>query len=372
VSRTSGRYALYVAIACPITFFSAALFFIIRNIASPEFPTGLPLGDLQGLIAYTNRKASLLPNAILASELGGLSAGVSFALYIFQKYSVLKKEDRKINHEELGVTGARGMAAFYVFLCHFVLYSGFSPNVITNLFVSGNSGVDFFFVLSAYLLSKKILRGDYKSKVQYYARRIFRIWPTYYVALTLFFVLGFCKFEPLAYVFLSNYSLTTWVGLPVWTHMVEEAFYLILPLWILPFVESRWKLTVIGVLVFEVAFRMITIGTPIAAYYNWTIGARLFDYAIGTVLGIGLNFAGLKAFSNRYASLTIKIAIIASFLILGEITGWSDAWFTPIAYSIVYYLTLCFFSESLFFTNRVSVFLGRISYGWYLYGFAIT
>ena len=285
----------------------------------------------------------------------------------------VKSQSAWILKEERGITGARGLAALYVFLGHFFFYSGFSPNLITNVIVSGSSGVDFFFVLSAYLLTKKLSRGDYKSMAAYYARRVFRIWPTYFIAATAFVVSGLMPFQPLTYVFLVNYFPSTFLAYPIWTLLIEELFYLILPLWVLGFAKGRWKVALPVILAYEVVFRVLTqpyLSTT--SYYNWSFESRVFDYALGTVLGLGISLRALKAFSSKGMRKVLKLATILAFIFAGETTGWNDAWYTPILYSAIYYCALSFFADSPFFKNRVSYFLGKISYSWYLYGWGIT
>ncbi len=265
------------------------------------------------------------------------------------------------------------MAALYVFLGHFVFYSGFTPNLVTNVIVSGASGVDFFFVLSAYLLTKKMMRGDYKNKMVYYARRIFRIWPTYFVAVTAFAVLGLMPFNVLTYFFLVNYLPSTFLAYPTWTLLIEELFYLILPLWLLGFVKGRWKVAVPVILAFEMVFRIWAQPfSNVTSYYNWSFESRVFDYALGTALGLGVSVQKLKQLSSGRRTQLLKFGVVLAFLAAGEARGWSDGWYTPILYSAIYYCAISFFANSSFFTNQVTHFLGRISYSWYLYGWGIT
>ncbi|HEU4844219.1 MAG TPA: acyltransferase [Burkholderiaceae bacterium] len=105
----------------------------------------------------------------------------------------------------------------------------------------GWMGVDLFFVLSGYLIGNQILaplaRGEAFSLKTFFARRLLRTVPNYYVALALYLLLpsqlGGSQTAPL-WRFLS---FTQNIGLHFgetfshsWSLCVEEQFYVILPL----------------------------------------------------------------------------------------------------------------------------------------------
>jgi peptidoglycan/LPS O-acetylase OafA/YrhL len=121
--------------------------------------------------------------------------------------------------------------------------------------------LDFFFVLSAFLIGGLLLRarkaGAWPTFRRYYFRRALRTVPQYYVvlsALVLFRVLFSDKPYSLAHFmheafYLSNYPAVP-TGAPVlyvmpwsWTLSVEEHFYLVAPLLVagLTALSSRWR-----------------------------------------------------------------------------------------------------------------------------------
>src|SRR3954471_9655941 len=96
--------------------------------------------------------------------------------------------------------GLRFISFFLVFLYH--TYMTFFNNIrdaspdafdyIQRLFQHGNLGVNFFFVLSGFLITYLLIKEkEYTGKVHvpnFYVRRILRIWPLYYMCVFVGFV----------------------------------------------------------------------------------------------------------------------------------------------------------------------------------------
>jgi peptidoglycan/LPS O-acetylase OafA/YrhL len=110
----------------------------------------------------------------------------------------------------------------------------------------GFTGVDFFFVLSGFLITTLLLREETESgRISlgaFYRRRFFRIVPVYFLAVT---VIGFywvvlkgeqhyLSMLPYYYFFIANF-LHEPIGLlaPMWSLAVEEQYYLVWPLMLL-------------------------------------------------------------------------------------------------------------------------------------------
>ena len=88
--------------------------------------------------------------------------------------------------------GLRGIAIILVMLHHFTYYrptSGIDALIGSVLFFFW-TGVDLFFVLSGFLITGILLdtRGSERYFTTFYARRILRIFPLYYLVLFLAFV----------------------------------------------------------------------------------------------------------------------------------------------------------------------------------------
>ncbi len=153
--------------------------------------------------------------------------------------------------------GVRGFAVLMVVIFHINRVSGdnlwdWRSNPLTSAFsTSGGIGVTLFFVLSGFLLfmpfAKSLLFVAKRPLMRvYYMRRIFRIFPAYYVSL--YFLIIFDneqylrpdhRFNLLLFLtFFMDSSRSTFRLLngPYWTLATEWQFYMILPLLSLLFV----------------------------------------------------------------------------------------------------------------------------------------
>ena len=121
----------------------------------------------------------------------------------------------------------------------------FGPDT-TLILQRGFLGVDFFFVLSGFLITTLLLREEERegrfSLAGFYWRRILRILPVYFFvvsAVAAYYVLlkgeaRYAELVPYYYLFLSNFLTSDIPTLaPTWSLAVEEQYYLIWPLLLL-------------------------------------------------------------------------------------------------------------------------------------------
>jgi peptidoglycan/LPS O-acetylase OafA/YrhL len=176
----------------------------------------------------------------------------------------------------------------------------------------GFTGVDVFFVISGFLITQIIareLRGGRFSFLDFYARRIRRIFPALLIALAATFAIGWrtlfsSEFEQLGKhvaagaAFVSNLVLQREAGyfdygsdakplLHLWSLGVEEQFYLLWPLVLV----STWRLTgrldlaLIGIAATSFIASVIASWTnPAAAFYFPLF--RFWELACGGVLAL--------------------------------------------------------------------------------------
>jgi len=155
------------------------------------------------------------------------------------------------------IDGFRGLAALAVLLYHVTYGAGLAagPGWLSSVFMSGYVGVDFFFVISGFVLflPTVLAGGRFGNLGAYAVRRAARILPAYYVvlvaAVALQPLLSFSDtalpwngrtgaFSFLLHLSFLQHSLGLLRGYPegflvvgvVWTLTLEATFYLILPL----------------------------------------------------------------------------------------------------------------------------------------------
>lgn len=146
--------------------------------------------------------------------------------------------------------GLRGLAVLIVIASH-MAFVGLHPVPGMVLAGVGKSGVYLFFVLSAFLLTRILLRrepsgfADSRLWADYALRRVLRIWPLYLVVLLSAWGLTLGGFDNWYYQ-LDTGALLRHLALVegqrvLWSIPVEFKFYLWLPLLALALAWTRWR-----------------------------------------------------------------------------------------------------------------------------------
>ena len=151
----------------------------------------------------------------------------------------------------------RGIAIIAVMGFHF--HAVHTDNVLLQIIEYplknfGREGVNLFFTLSGFLVGGLLLRqyaetGHVDAR-RFIVRRMFRIWPAYYVLIVFHVLAGRHPWN--TFLFQNMTHLQNYLGTSItqtWSLAVEEHFYLVLPALLLLF--SRLRLgawTIIGVL----------------------------------------------------------------------------------------------------------------------------
>jgi peptidoglycan/LPS O-acetylase OafA/YrhL len=185
-----------------------------------------------------------------------------------------------------------------------VLISHFSPTL--GAYADwGTYGVNLFFVLSGFLITTILLRareriharvsGPAGELRRFYLRRIFRLWPVYFVVLAAAYAADIPPVRSsIAWhvAFLSNYyvmALHAWPGLVshLWTLAAEQQFYLIWPAVILLAPERRFRY---GALAFFALGPMARLALWVAGVYPVSVIMLPLPcccdlFAAGAVLG---------------------------------------------------------------------------------------
>jgi peptidoglycan/LPS O-acetylase OafA/YrhL len=295
-----------------------------------------------------------------------------------------------------GLDGIRAFAAVSVMIAHVIEISG-SPlyHAIDYL---GFNGVIVFYVLSGYLItSLLLLEKENHGKINFknfYVRRILRIWPLYFfiIAISLFFF----DFHPPTWVLffylliLPNFPHAagySWnPSVQIWTIGVEEQFYMF---W--PFLANRskqfvWKFLVLFIPIWTILPHLIayvSLKTGLLSHDTLAYVTKFFWGAKFNCMAIGalLAYVNLNHKQWLYTFFKSKLTFVAACVI------WFIAFYFELYQSyfnheilalatavVIGYITN---HRTILFDNQLIKFLGKISYGIYMYhwlvaGFVIT
>ncbi|MEO0527733.1 MAG: acyltransferase [Bacteroidota bacterium] len=302
--------------------------------------------------------------------------------------------------------GLRGYAALMVILSHMPQIT--SSEVcgtfyfLISYFNLGYLGVDLFFVLSGFLITRILVAEKKKKQFSFkvfYLKRAIRIFPIYYLTLILSGLLFTWKgFDYLA-VYVGNYYFVFEQGLHplahTWSLSVEEHYYLFWPIILCTFKLKHLKQYVLPIVL------IITLSAILITYtlFDEAIASRLIYK--GTQFRIlSLSMGSLLVFHEKYLlSLNRKKATMLlfflgaiGFVMVALVQEKMDAMIIPVPIIRLFMFSICsvlFFVFVLLqekrgnsiddlFNNRLIGYIGKISYGLYLYhypiffGFGIT
>jgi len=286
------------------------------------------------------------------------------------------------------------LRAFAVFL---VLFSHWIPRDYYwfHILPYGIIGVILFFVLSGFLITQILLKSRIyfeekkidriHSLKQFYIRRTLRIFPVYYFTL---FVLYFFNIQDIRqkifwfifyasnFYFLKINSFDNLLS-HLWTLSIEEQFYVFWPFVIL-FIPSKYLLkTIIAFIIIGPVFRFILLSTfstqgPINFYMMLT-PCSMDSFGFGALLAYHsvykisdeVKIKAFKWFTFLYVSLVTTLIIFSytnSFLLLVNFNLSLLSFFIIAKASIGFKGYL-----KKIFENKILVYLGKISYGLYLF-----
>ena len=283
----------------------------------------------------------------------------------------------------------RFVAFFLVFLHH-------TPNQpetarLAAVFNLGRSGLNLFFLLSAYLITELLIRErESTGRVHipsFFLRRILRIWPLYFLAIGIALLIGFIAptlklyRQALPYLFLlsTNFYVSShgWhLGLidPLWSISVEEQFYLCIP-----FVSVLGIRALRNICLLCIAVAYITLARmgykgadPIdVIWVNSFVQFQFF--AAGTLIAI---FLHKRIWSPSWTLRAVLLVGGFALLFFGEIFFplqrthpasalhlWK-AYLSLLAGSVATFLA---FLRAPFTPPRLLVYLGKISFGLYVF-----
>lgn len=271
-------------------------------------------------------------------------------------FSLQRSDASDVFAELQQVVGGRmpaldGLRAFAVLtvLWHNTVWTGrWEANDIFSLPLkvminAGWVGVQLFFVLSGFLITGILLdeKGAPHQTRNFYARRALRIFPLYYCALFLLFIvfpglgwfessLGASSDKQIWYwSFLANWSIPI-IGGPgkvshFWSLAVEEQFYLVWPFVVISFSNRNLVRFCVALIVSALVIRgaMISYDFEFAHWraYEFTF-ARWDALACGALLAIAVRRVDLHEVLWRFAKPVFIVALIYVFVATASLHGY--------------------------------------------------
>lgn len=261
---------------------------------------------------------------------------------------------------------------------------------LIGLILGGAYGVDLFFGLSSFLITTLLLiereTGGSVDVGAFYMRRLLRIWPLYFFFLLIVTPLARLVIPgenmPLQYtlaflMFAGNWACVVWgfphsAASPLWSVSMEEQFYLG---W--PWIVRRWGGNLVSValvmLVISFAARAVFIDAPHPYIWSNTL-ARFDPIACGMMLAVFVRkreivLSGLA----RVALLVFGAATLVLAGRYGDLNGARSLVSLPASTVACMAMIIATLGMPLMASRhpimRVLVYLGRISYGLYVYHF---
>jgi peptidoglycan/LPS O-acetylase OafA/YrhL len=275
--------------------------------------------------------------------------------------------------------------------------------VAINIIPFGALGVTIFFVLSGFLISRILLKskektqgtpGGFKKYLRkFLIRRTIRIFPVYYLIIALLFIFNVPpvrdKLPWLALYGTNIYMVIhkSWLGSVdhLWSLAVEEQVYLFFPFLIF-FVPKNRLIPVLGVMGFlSIALRLVIFYSQ----KDFNAADWIVTYVSTPTCLDSFALGGLMAWLQLYKRDVFIKLFTKSWPVVIALAGWILVQFWAKSFEATYNVAFVVFDRLIssvfgffligravmgyggimaaFLENPVSIYLGKISYGLYLY-----
>lgn len=294
------------------------------------------------------------------------------------------------------IDGLRAIAVVSVVLYH----------LKESLLPGGFVGVDIFFVISGYLITKLIFselsNNDSFSFKRFYLRRVRRLFPALFATLLFSVALAYYLFSPahltefaqslIASVFsvsniffwhLSDYfdsESTLKPLLHTWSLSVEEQFYFIwpailvglfslkrkplIPIFIIAMGVASLALNLVAFSQHPVLSNQFSLADVKSAAFYW-LPFRVFEFSIGAIL-VWVNLAPRKIVSEAIFAIGLTMVVAAVFALNSKMNFPSTAALLPCIGAALMIISGPSHRLAWLVSNRVIVAIGLISYSLYL------
>jgi peptidoglycan/LPS O-acetylase OafA/YrhL len=335
---------------------------------------------------------------------------MALAVFLHTQLHTISKEEFYMTDERTKeLDGLRGVAVILVIAFHIFKRADYftkheALHFVTSLSYIGWLGVDIFFTLSGFLITSILLRTKNKSNYfkTFYARRILRIFPLYYVFLVVMLIFlpllapYYNSNIPTALPFLFLYA-QNWMGifgiagLPAylsvtWSLAIEEQFYFIWPA--IVFYARRESLIKIGIGIILTSIFLRVLGVffwndaqQMASFFYFNTFTRFEELVFGALLAV---FFIDPIWKERIRLFSLPVFLISFSAFVGLCVYLFPAlipYYSNLPLTLWSYTLIPLFSVSLIailvtfpektlirklFRNNVLTFFGKYSYSMYL------
>jgi len=278
--------------------------------------------------------------------------------------------------------GIRGVAIILVVLFH----------IWPEYFSFGFVGVDIFFVLSGYLITKIIVtkseRGEF-SLSEFYRNRIRRIFPALIIVLSATVIVGYLFLFPEEFkalgkhikssaLFYQNFRLIDEAGywdesgqlkplLHFWSLSIEEQFYILWPFLIILIVRLK-ALYILPLIVFSLIYLSFTLNSDVNVFFHSL--TRFWELSVGATLVWLERSSSLQLLVDK-----IRYVIWLFFLLAVAFFYQENSYDLLKSFLLVLAVGLLILSlqtrDNVLLSNNLIVFVGLISYPLYLWHYPI-
>jgi peptidoglycan/LPS O-acetylase OafA/YrhL len=280
--------------------------------------------------------------------------------------------------------------AFLAVFCHHTFQDNPAHKSLQPVVMACGFGLSLFFTLSAYLITTLLLRERDKTQTvdlgRFYKRRMLRIWPLYFVALSGYMYLQHHQaglgrtgvWYLAAFFMLGNLpGLTVGVGEHLWSISVEEQFYVVWP--------GLMKRLSIRQLVY-CALGLVVLSNCVLAYYGlvhantwntvwWSSFVQMETFAAGILLALRdyVRPPTARSWPVRIVGLIAVFGTWVAAVVVFHIKGVDLPARGPVSLCIGFALVAasCAGMIDLMYGTRrwpkSLLYLGKISYGLYVF-----
>ena len=293
-------------------------------------------------------------------------------------------EQKRFRHD---INALRAFAVSSVVLYHFQV----------SLFASGYIGVDIFFVISGFLMTKVICSAVIKesfSFINFFFARAKRIIPALLVMCLILLVFGWFYLLPIEYrqlskhivssqLFISNIIFSGESGyfdvastkkylLHTWSLSVEWQFYMLLPLLLVGLLKFLKKLLVpvffLGLIILSFIYAL-NVGAPQSVYFS--LLSRSWEMLLGGLVYFIPSITAQSQQKNWYKVTNLLLAgLLVSVIAIGSQPVWPNFWaLIPV---LITAILIWMNSDLKVFKCGPINFLGEVSYSLYLWHWPIV